>query len=335
MADQINPQGDFGTSDSGHKLSVDTLFVNPNYEPFKSGNIALLRISNPVTFNDTFSPICLASFDTKENLFAVGFGQTSLSSEVVSDRLNEAIISKINYTNCNQIFKEKIDPNGELSENILCGNGDPGILSGDFGGPLSVRANGQVYQTGVSSHYFLTEDTLDTFSATLHGHAMSNKIFDAFEKIPPHLIWIDSVTKDAVWCSGKYQAITSESPCSNPTVPTTSFQPIHRPSFYPSFRPVPYPVPVYNNHMIPKRPSLNRTMSRQPMMARKQPSRLTSEMSTNYNCGKFLFSHCIKQFNEDSPLNRMWPGSTKYANHQRKTSQSEPVSMDGVHSLLQ
>lgn len=253
------------------KVLIDKLIVHPNYRSLKENNIALLRLKTPVTIDSTLNPICLASFSTNSNLFVLGFGQTNLSNRKISDHLEEATISPITHSHCDEIYRNKVDTSEDLSDSILCGNGDPGILSGDFGGPLSTRVDGQVYQIGISSHYF-------------HDHEEFNKdikLFDAFERISSHILWIESETKDARWCGGKFQAVSSKrtsnsvksvsdppsvpAPLTVVTKPSLPIRPLPLPIFHrqpltflPTFRPIPVPVAFpffrFQVPLIPRQP---------------------------------------------------------------------------------
>lgn len=253
------------------KVTIDKLILHHNYSSLEENNIALLRLKTPITINSDLSPICLASFNTNIDLFVLGFGQTTSSNHQLSDHLVEASITPITHPQCNDIYRDKVDPSVDLSESILCGSGNPGILSGDFGGPLSTRVNGQAYQVGISSHYFHDQET-----------ERDVKLFDAFERIQSHILWIESETKDASWCHGKLQAINSKRvsssvkggsepasippPSNAPLQPSLPVRPLFPPfiyrqplSFYPAFRPIPVPVAVpffrFQLPLIPRQPS--------------------------------------------------------------------------------
>ena len=60
---------------------------------------------------------------------------------------------------------------------VMCAGGDTGVCQGDSGGPLMSRANGLVYQAGITS--FTREDC-----------GIVTKSPSGFEKVVPHLDWI-------------------------------------------------------------------------------------------------------------------------------------------------
>lgn len=59
-------------------LKVETIHIHPEYIPDGEINdIALIKLMNPFTFNDTVKPICLPLFLDQDNLFVTGWGLTN------------------------------------------------------------------------------------------------------------------------------------------------------------------------------------------------------------------------------------------------------------------
>ncbi|EDV27487.1 uncharacterized protein TRIADDRAFT_20559 [Trichoplax adhaerens] len=119
------------------------------------GDIALIKLSAPVTINNFVRPICLpAANDTfnKFNLCKVsGWGRTAGQQSHI---LRYANLPILNRKLCNSTFSY----DGQITSNMLCAGymqGYTGACFGDSGGPMSCRHRPNAVLSGYSNRWYL------------------------------------------------------------------------------------------------------------------------------------------------------------------------------------
>uniref|UniRef100_A0A3P9LD91 Peptidase S1 domain-containing protein n=1 Tax=Oryzias latipes TaxID=8090 RepID=A0A3P9LD91_ORYLA len=136
--------------------TVSRIIVHPNYNsPLNDNDVALLKLTSPVTFNDYISPVCLAAqgsdFPGGTTAWVTGFGTLSSGGQEVTcsapSTLQEVSVPVVNNTQCNSSY-------GIITSNMICAGlteGGKDSCQGDSGGPL-VTKNGTAWiQAGVVS----------------------------------------------------------------------------------------------------------------------------------------------------------------------------------------
>ncbi|KAI8423523.1 hypothetical protein MSG28_012624 [Choristoneura fumiferana] len=110
-------------------------------------DIALVRLTQLVTFNDYIKPVCLPSTNgpTPSNLYVAGWGATSTGKR--SSIKMHVMLPSVNLTNCNLYYHQ-------LEQSQICAGGEIGrdACKGDSGGPL-MRYIGSRYEVlGIVSY---------------------------------------------------------------------------------------------------------------------------------------------------------------------------------------
>lgn len=135
----------------------ETLIIHPDYdEKSLENNIALIKLNNPVMFNEYISPICLPQVETLtkpgDTVVTAGWGE-ELSSLM---KVDLTVISnedcKSQYTN---VTVDGVNIGSTIFETAMCtqnGNPTKGVCDFDQGGPLvQVDSNGAYTQIGLTS----------------------------------------------------------------------------------------------------------------------------------------------------------------------------------------
>lgn len=134
-------------------IAIDKIIMHENYDPNTVDNdIAVIRLSGPVTFNDGIRPVCLpfkfASNDfSGESGTVTGWGQLTFNGEV-SNVLQEVELPILTTAECQQYDIVA----GSITENMLC-TYSLGLdaCKGDSGGPLHWGKDGRQYLIGLVS----------------------------------------------------------------------------------------------------------------------------------------------------------------------------------------
>ncbi|KAK9871238.1 hypothetical protein WA026_011514 [Henosepilachna vigintioctopunctata] len=125
---------------SGQRYRISNYKLHPNYNFRTSRNdIAVVKTSRTIVFNNKVKPIQLPSSDTPggRQLTLTGWGRTSLAGEV-SRTLKVITLTSLSNNQCRRFYPQIISSN-------LCTGGTVGrgACQGDSGGPL-VDGNSQV-----------------------------------------------------------------------------------------------------------------------------------------------------------------------------------------------
>ncbi|XP_049915642.1 transmembrane protease serine 9-like [Epinephelus moara] len=138
--------------------TVATIILHPNYDSDTSNNdIALLRLSSPVTFTDYIRPVCLAASDSVFNSgtdsWVTGWGAVEEGVSLpFPETLQEVEVPVVGNRQCNCL-----NGVGTITDNMICAGllaGGKDSCQGDSGGPM-VNQQGSVWvQSGVVSFGF-------------------------------------------------------------------------------------------------------------------------------------------------------------------------------------
>ncbi|XP_038594587.1 testisin-like [Micropterus salmoides] len=143
-----------------------------------NNDIALLKLSSPVTFTDYIRPVCLAAdgsvFNNGTICWVTGWGDIQTNVSLPSpERLQEVSVHIVSNSDCNVTY------GGKITNNMICAGvtqGGKDSCQGDSGGPL-VTKNGSVWvQAGVVS-----------FGG---GCALPN-VPDVYTRVSQYQSWID------------------------------------------------------------------------------------------------------------------------------------------------
>ncbi|XP_041471500.1 serine proteinase stubble-like [Lytechinus variegatus] len=131
-------------------------FSNPDFNPVNDdGDIALVRLTEPVEFNDYVQPLCINTLTTEmtsfNNCFVSGWGTDDIDVQASMRYLMDANIQMFNRSICSQWYT---DIHAITNQHICAGeeNGRRDSCSGDSGGPLQCQDDqGIWYLLGVVS----------------------------------------------------------------------------------------------------------------------------------------------------------------------------------------
>ncbi|KAM7413081.1 hypothetical protein PAMA_020455 [Pampus argenteus] len=134
---------------------VQKIILNENYnDKTNDQDVALLKLTSPVLFNDNVHPACLPAFDQKlpqtTKCWTSGFGTTESGSGTVSKDLMEVVVDIIDTQVCNspRVY------GGLVTKHMLCAgdlNGGKDSCQGDSGGPLVCQTGNRWYVMGITS----------------------------------------------------------------------------------------------------------------------------------------------------------------------------------------
>lgn len=132
---------------------VERIVIHDNYSKnsgFKTpaninnADIALLKITSDIHWNDYAWPVCFPPPDTTfagHDAVVVGWGKRTEKSEVYSDKLQKVKLSIIDNKICQQWFR-LAGRDMQIHERIICAgyrHGGKDACHGDSGGPLLLK----------------------------------------------------------------------------------------------------------------------------------------------------------------------------------------------------
>lgn len=135
----------------------------PSYsaEEHSSGDIALLQLASPISFNDYMLPVCLPKpgdpLDPGTMCWVTGWGNIATNQPLPPPfTLQELQVPLIDAKTCNTYYQENSVPSTEqvILEDMLCAGfveGKKDACNGDSGGPLVCDVNDVWIQAGVVS----------------------------------------------------------------------------------------------------------------------------------------------------------------------------------------
>ncbi|XP_036973990.1 transmembrane protease serine 13a [Acanthopagrus latus] len=135
--------------------SVEKIILNEDYNnKTNDQDIALLKLTSQVTFNDKVQPACLPTsgqqFVQGTKCWTSGFGTTVAGSGTVSRDLMEVTVDIIGRETCNS----RAVYGGSVTRNMICAgdlNGGKDSCQGDSGGPLVCQGTSRWFLVGITS----------------------------------------------------------------------------------------------------------------------------------------------------------------------------------------
>ncbi|KAM5228055.1 prostasin isoform 2-T2 [Ctenodactylus gundi] len=142
--------------------TVEKTISHPSYrEEGSEGDIALLRLSRPVSFSRYIRPICIpaanATFPNGLNCTVTGWGHVAPAVSLQSPRpLQQLEVPLISRETCNCLYHINAKPEEPhtIQQDMLCAGyvkGGKDACQGDSGGPLSCPVQGVWYLAGIVS----------------------------------------------------------------------------------------------------------------------------------------------------------------------------------------
>uniref|UniRef100_A0A672PY22 Peptidase S1 domain-containing protein n=1 Tax=Sinocyclocheilus grahami TaxID=75366 RepID=A0A672PY22_SINGR len=139
--------------------NVRTIIVHSSYNSNTNNNdIALLRLSSTVTFNNYIRPVCLAAqnsvFPSGTSSWITGWGDvqsggTNTLSLPSPGILQETMVPVVNNVQCNTLLGS-----GSVTSNMMCAGltqGGKDTCQGDSGGPMVSQQCSVWVQSGITS----------------------------------------------------------------------------------------------------------------------------------------------------------------------------------------
>ncbi|XP_074649106.1 chymotrypsinogen A-like [Tubulanus polymorphus] len=136
-----------------YSYSVEKVYQHARWQEFKGNDIAIMKLTEKVPFDEYQSPVCLPSvgMDPADGdvCYVSGFGQTNTDGDMnapSSRQLLHVDVKVIDHRICKQIFRGLDDGN-------ICAGGhtSKNACRGDSGGPLVCNRNGKWYLHGIVS----------------------------------------------------------------------------------------------------------------------------------------------------------------------------------------
>ncbi|GAB1294148.1 Transmembrane protease serine 13 [Apodemus speciosus] len=147
-----------GTSNLHHlpeAASISQIIINGNYTDEQDDyDIALIRLSKPLTLSAHIHPACLPmhgqTFSLNETCWITGFGKTKETDEKTSPFLREVQVNLIDFKKCNDysVYDSYLTPRMMCAGDLRGGRDS---CQGDSGGPLVCEQNNRWYLAGVTS----------------------------------------------------------------------------------------------------------------------------------------------------------------------------------------
>uniref|UniRef100_A0A8C8YL98 Transmembrane serine protease 13 n=1 Tax=Prolemur simus TaxID=1328070 RepID=A0A8C8YL98_PROSS len=135
--------------------SISQIIINSNYTDEQDDyDIALMRLSKPLTLSAHIHPACLPmhgqTFSLNETCWITGFGKTKETDEKTSPFLREVQVRLIDFKKCNDysVYDSYLTPRMMCAGDLRGGRDS---CQGDSGGPLVCEQNNRWYLTGVTS----------------------------------------------------------------------------------------------------------------------------------------------------------------------------------------
>jgi len=177
------------TANCATQVNVAQIYLHPGYNPNTLVNdIALIRLSTPLTYGTTIQPVCLPNADASVTVspnraWTTGWGTTRAGGGgAVATLLRQVSVPFVNHTVCNNNY------GGQVTQSVMTCAGATGIDScqGDSGGPLVRQSTGNNwYQYGITSW----------------GQGCANAGYPGvYARMSAFCAWIATTTGNAVQC---------------------------------------------------------------------------------------------------------------------------------------
>ncbi|KAG8541806.1 hypothetical protein GDO81_028194, partial [Engystomops pustulosus] len=142
--------------------NVSDIIVHPQYTSITGsrGDIALLKLSNPVTYTRYILPVCLPSvtFPCGTECWVTGWGAITYGGNLpYPQTLQKVMTPIIDRGTCDQLYHVGSYTSSSVTiilDDMICAgykDGDKDSCQGDSGGPLVCKVQGAWYQAGIVS----------------------------------------------------------------------------------------------------------------------------------------------------------------------------------------
>jgi len=126
------------------QIGVSKFVWHNNYVPF-TNDVAMLRLSAPVKFNNYIQPVCLPNAGQQPTdrsaCYASGWGRISNTNDQTARVLQQVRLPILDDNTCAQTWPGQFDPRTMLCAGYL--DGSKNVCNGDSGGPLVCQENGR------------------------------------------------------------------------------------------------------------------------------------------------------------------------------------------------
>ncbi|KAH0520788.1 Testisin [Microtus ochrogaster] len=150
-----------------NRYQIEDIFLSPKYTQSYPHDIALLKLSSPVNYNNHIQPICLLNstfkFENRNDCWVTGWGTIGEDESLPTPyTLQEVQVAIFNNSMCNHMF-QKTDFRINIWGDMVCAGNPAGgkdacfarltcaAPQGDSGGPLVCDQDTVWYQVGVVS----------------------------------------------------------------------------------------------------------------------------------------------------------------------------------------
>ncbi|XP_023204649.1 transmembrane protease serine 9-like isoform X3 [Xiphophorus maculatus] len=151
----LGRQSQEGSNPNEVSRTAAQIIYHPNYDSVTSNNdIALLKLSLPVTFTSYISPVCLAAsgsiFSSGVNSWITGWGNIGSGVSLPSPQnLMEVEVPVVGNSQCKSSYGDSAITDNMICAGLLAGGKDS--CQGDSGGPMVSKQGNRWIQSGVVS----------------------------------------------------------------------------------------------------------------------------------------------------------------------------------------
>lgn len=160
-----------------NNVAVKTIKVHDKWNPSTvefEGDLAMLKLSNPVTFTEFIKPVCIADRQTSTitNGVVIGWG-VSDDTNIPSNIPRKIVIPILQNLDC---LKKNRGLLSIISNDLFCaGKTGSGVCMGDSGSGYYVEVDGQFYVRGIVSSS--TNEMCSRSSTALYSDVLKNLNF--------------------------------------------------------------------------------------------------------------------------------------------------------------
>ncbi|XP_061613040.1 uncharacterized protein LOC133469687 isoform X3 [Phyllopteryx taeniolatus] len=217
-----------GSNSNKVSIKINTIILHPGFNIFSFDNdIALLRLSSPVSFTDYIRPVCLASsnsvFNNGTDSWVTGWGTVQEGVSLpFPETLQEVQVPILGNRQCNCL-----NGLGLVTDNMICAGfleGGKDACQGDAGGPMVNEQDSIWIQSGIVSfgfgcaqpHQPGVYSRVSRYESWINAHIISDK---------PGFVQFKSSGLDAdsnYTCSGLPPPVTEGSATTEDPVPYLS-----------------------------------------------------------------------------------------------------------------
>ncbi|KAK2884826.1 hypothetical protein Q8A73_021300 [Channa argus] len=147
-----------GTNSHEVSIAIERVIVHPNYESSTNNNdIALLKLSLPVTFTDYIRPVCLAAsgsvFNSGTASWVTGWGDVKEGESLQCPQtLQEVKVPVVGNRQCDSLYGGSTVTDNMICAGVVAGGKDSCL--GDAGGPMVIKKSSVWVQSGLVSFGF-------------------------------------------------------------------------------------------------------------------------------------------------------------------------------------